>query len=56
MRHMLKAADGCYTLSEQCTHKLPARTPIPAKFSPEDPYASYRRKARREHLEAEGLL
>ena len=30
--------------------------PRPAKFSPDDPYGDYRRKAKRKQLEEEGLL
>jgi H/ACA ribonucleoprotein complex subunit 3 len=33
-----------------------AANPAPPKYSPEDPYGTYRRKARREILEKEGKL
>jgi len=44
-------------LSEVCkTCAGKAVSPIPAKYSPEDPYGSYRRKAKKELLKKEGLL
>ena len=46
MKHILKCKEcGRYTLSEKCCG-VQAVTPKPAKFSPEDPYGNYRRKAK----------
>ena len=49
MKDLLRCvACGNYTLKEQCDCGGAAQTPKPAKYSPEDKYASYRRKARQE--------
>jgi len=49
MKHILKCPKcGKYTLKEFCCEK--AITPAPAKYSPEDKYADYRRKAKKEML------
>jgi len=48
MRSAIKkcALCGKYTLKDQCRRcKTPATVPAPAKFSPEDKYGEYRRKA-----------
>ncbi|MBU0461099.1 MAG: RNA-protein complex protein Nop10 [Nanoarchaeota archaeon] len=58
MRHLLKCKQ-CheYTLHDSCPKcGGEAISPIPPKYSPEDPYGSYRRKAKREMLEKEGVL
>ncbi|MBL7056483.1 nucleolar RNA-binding Nop10p family protein [Candidatus Woesearchaeota archaeon] len=47
---------GDYTLKETCSCNGKAITPKPAKFSLEDKYASYRRKAKLDSLKGEGLL
>ena len=47
---------GNYTLKEKCLCKGKALTTKPAKFSPEDKYGSYRRKAKFEQLKREGLI
>ena len=43
-------------MKEQCVCGGKAVAVIPAKYSPEDKYAKYRREARREELIAKGLL
>lgn len=42
MKHILKCECGKYTLKEICHGKT--QRVIPAKYSPEDKYAEYRRK------------
>jgi len=56
MKHIKKCAE-CkrYTLKEECCSK-PTIMPKPAKFSPEDPYGSYRRTAKQERLKERGLI
>ncbi len=50
-------ACGRFTLSDKCPECRQATVlPHPPKYSPEDAYASYRRKAKRPELEAKGLL
>ena len=46
-----------YTLKEECG-SCHSKTviPKPAKYGPQDPYASYRRKAKEEQLKARGWL
>ncbi|MFQ5474451.1 MAG: nucleolar RNA-binding Nop10p family protein [Candidatus Nanoarchaeia archaeon] len=57
MQAILKCKQcGQYTLHQKCSCGGEAISPIPAKYSPEDPYGIYRRKARRVQLEKEGLL
>jgi H/ACA ribonucleoprotein complex subunit 3 len=57
MRHILRCADcGAYTLIEKCKCGGKAATVKPPKYSPDDKYASYRRKAKKHLLEKEGLL
>ncbi len=58
MRHILKCV-SCneYTMSESCPKcGGKAVTVKPAKFSPEDRFADYRRKSKRERLEKKGWL
>ncbi|MBN2566831.1 RNA-protein complex protein Nop10 [Candidatus Woesearchaeota archaeon] len=57
MQHILKCrACGRYTLKEACPCGGEAVNPKPAKYSPEDHYAKYRREAKREDLERQGLV
>lgn len=57
MRHILKCTEcRSFTLNEECKCGGKAVTTKPPKYSPEDKYASYRRKAKKEALEKEGLL
>ncbi|MBN2112216.1 RNA-protein complex protein Nop10 [Candidatus Woesearchaeota archaeon] len=57
MKHILKCSEcGAYTLKEECGCGGKAAAPKPPKYSPEDKYAEYRRKAKKEQFEKEGLL
>jgi len=57
MKHILKCSKcSSYTLKETCKCGGKAATIKPPKYSPEDKYADYRRKAKRQLLEKEGLL
>ncbi len=57
MRHIFKCAEcSVYTLNEECKCGGKAVTTKPPKYSPEDKYASYRRTAKKDLLEKEGLL
>jgi H/ACA ribonucleoprotein complex subunit 3 len=57
MRHILKCEEcGTYTMKETCRCGGKAATIKPPKYSPEDKYASYRRKAKKAMLEKEGVL
>lgn len=57
MRNILKC-DKCgkYTMKEACLCGGKALTPKPAKFSIEDRYGSYRRKAKLNLFREGGLL
>jgi H/ACA ribonucleoprotein complex subunit 3 len=56
MKHILRCnACGKYTLKEICCNKKTAN-PKPMKYSPQDPYGEYRRKAKRPELKARGLI
>jgi len=56
VRHILKcSACGKYTIST-CACGGTAVTPVAPKYSPEDKYADYRRKAKLEEWKAKGLL
>jgi len=57
MKHILKCK-SCkkYTLSDKCECSGEAVTPIPPKYSPEDKYGEYRRRAKKESLEEKGLI
>ncbi|MBW3001589.1 RNA-protein complex protein Nop10 [Candidatus Woesearchaeota archaeon] len=47
MKHILKCENcGAYTMKEKCKCKGKATTVVPAKYSPQDRYAEYRRKAK----------
>jgi H/ACA ribonucleoprotein complex subunit 3 len=55
MRHILKCGRcGTYTMKEMCCEKT--LTPKPAKFSPEDKYGHYRRKAKTDYFSKRGFL
>lgn len=57
MKHILKCRKcSTYTMKEKCKCGGKAVTVKPQKYSPEDKYASYRRKAKRQLLEKEGIL
>ncbi len=57
MRHIFKCEKcSAYTMSEKCKCGGKALTTKPAKYSPDDRYKAYRRKAKREMLEKGGLL
>jgi len=57
MRHILRCAEcGNYTMKEMCSCGGAAITPKPPKYSPEDKYAGYRRKAKEEQRKKEGLI
>lgn len=57
-KHILKCEScGKYTMNDTCPScGSKSFSPRPPKYSPEDAYGSYRRKAKREQLEKEGLL
>ena len=47
IKHILKCEKcGAYTMNEKCKCGGKALTIVPAKFSPQDRYAEYRRKAK----------
>lgn len=57
-KHILKCP-SCenYTMKEECAEcKIPTSLIKPLKYSPEDPYGEYRRKAKHPELVAKGLL
>ncbi len=57
MKHILKCSKcGTYTLKETCSCGGSAVSPKPQKYSPEDKYGEYRRRAKKEILEKQGLL
>ena len=57
MKHILKCEEcETYTMKEKCNCGGKAITSKPPKYSPEDKYASYRREAKKEMMESEGLL
>ena len=47
---------GNYTMKELCPCGNKTLTPKPAKFSPEDKYGAYRRKAKLESFKEGGFL
>lgn len=52
MKHILKCQEcGCYTLKEKCKCGGKAVSVRPAKYSPDDKYGNYRRKAKKNELE-----
>ena len=58
MKHILRCEKcSSYTLKETCPKcGAKAFSPKPAKFNPEDPYADYRRKAKKQALTEKGLV
>jgi len=58
MEHIFKCSRcGEYTMNEVCPKcGSKALNPKPQKYSPEDKYADYRRKAKKEELVKKGLL
>ncbi|MBS3131910.1 ribosome biogenesis protein [Candidatus Woesearchaeota archaeon] len=57
MRHIFKCPK-CerYTMQEKCACGPATETAKPAKFSPEDKYSIYRRKAKEDARKKEGLI
>ena len=57
MKHILKCI-SCrkYTLKDKCNCDGKALNPKPPKYSPEDKYSSYRRKAKELQLKEKKLL
>ena len=57
MKHILKCAKcGTYTMNEKCKCGGKAVSVKPPKYSPEDKYGGYRRTAKKQMLEKEGIL
>ena len=57
MKTILKCVKcGKYTFNAACLCGGNPLTPKPAKFSPEDKYAYYRRKAKEDARKKEGLI
>ena len=57
-RHIFKCPScKAYTMGEKCM-KCGKKTinPKPPKYSPEDKFGEYRREAKKEKLESEGLI
>ena len=56
MRHIMKCAKcGKYTMKENCCSSATIHA-APPKFSPEDQYADYRRKAKAGLYKQKGLI
>ncbi len=56
MKHIMLCADcGNYTMKEEHCGKKTGTTK-PAKYSPEDKYAKYRRKAKEDEFKQKGLI
>ncbi len=56
MEHILKCTKcGKYTMKQECCGQKTIN-PKPAKFSPEDNYASYRRRAKEAERKKEGQI
>lgn len=45
-----------FTLKQTCVCGEKTLSPAPPKYSPDDKYASYRRKAKEEQYRAKGLI
>jgi H/ACA ribonucleoprotein complex subunit 3 len=56
MRLRKCAECGIYTMKEKCASGHDAIMPKPAKFSPEDAYGDYRRKAKESALKERGFI
>ena len=57
MKHILKCeVCGAYTMKKECKCGGTAHEPKPPKYSPEDNYGNYRRKAKKQELEKKGWL
>jgi len=57
MKDILKCQEcGKYTMNVKCSCGGKAVLVIPAKYSPEDKYGSYRRKVKRKEWEEKGLV
>jgi H/ACA ribonucleoprotein complex subunit 3 len=58
MMHIMRCQQCCvYTLKEICSRcSSRAIIPKPARYSPDDHYAAYRRKAKEAQLKAKGWL
>lgn len=57
MRHILKCVScGKYTMKERCACGEKTTNPKPVKFSIDDRFASYKRKAKMETYAKKGLI
>jgi rRNA maturation protein Nop10 len=57
MQHILKCQKcGKYTMKPTCSCAGTAVSPRPPKYVPDDKYAEYRRKAKKQELVEKGLL
>ena len=57
MKHILKCTScGNYSLNEGCNCGEKSLNPKPPKYSPEDKYSVYRRKAKEHQLKEKNLL
>ncbi|MFC1751305.1 nucleolar RNA-binding Nop10p family protein [Pseudomonadota bacterium] len=56
-KHLLKCQEcGKYSMKEKCSCGGKAINIKPPKYSPEDPYAKYRREAKEEDWKKKGYL
>jgi rRNA maturation protein Nop10 len=55
MRQMRKTKDGVYTFKEEVDGEM-TELPQPLKYSPDEKYASYRRKAKEPERKEKGLI
>lgn len=58
MKHIMKCPNcGRYTMKAVCDNcGEKTVTPVPPKYSPDDKFGEYRRRAKRQMFEKEGLL
>ncbi|MFH1849210.1 MAG: nucleolar RNA-binding Nop10p family protein [archaeon] len=57
MKHILKCqVCSCYTMVSTCKCGGAAVNPKPAKYSPQDSYGAYRRKAKMPEWQKRGFL
>ncbi|MFC1768411.1 RNA-protein complex protein Nop10 [Nanoarchaeota archaeon] len=58
MKQIMKCQScGTYTLKENCNKcKIPTENPKPPKYSPDDKYGKYRRVAKKDIYEKDGLI